>query len=268
MTGHPIIRKHTAALAAYIEQLSADALTDYRVSRTMRLGPSQKYDIAIHVPHASPDFEETDSPVWKLATQIVLRTPAEFDDDHACELAEEAHDAAADALEAALACDPLREFVNSENTASADFAQPPIAGTFTLDNGSAVTRAIPFDADAATVQEALIDAWGIPTLTVTGHDASPFLVDYGVNGAVALPTADADFTPEAARVYLAVERAGNAGQSAQFSITLNAPARGVRDFHLDIFRNPTIERQYSKELNSFITLFAFNFTAMASDGDA
>lgn len=134
----PLHTKVKKGFLAFIQGVELSELAGYNYVRGIRAGLLSLPCVAVAVTNREPDFEEDESPVWKLTVSICLRTRADFTSAHIAEAAEDAHDAAAAALEAALTKSAVREFVNSENESNRpvvnfhlyDFKQPSVESVY------------------------------------------------------------------------------------------------------------------------------------------
>jgi len=111
----PLITKTKEAFRAFTSQLDAAALTGYSHYRGIRAGLMQLPSVSITVASLAPDSEVPEETLLRGEVGIVIRTRCTFTSAHQSSTAEDAHDAAVDAILTRLTASAIREFVNAEN---------------------------------------------------------------------------------------------------------------------------------------------------------
>ena len=134
----PLHTKIKLGLLKFVETRALGALTGYSYVRGIRAGLLTMPCVAFAVTKREPAFDELESPVWKCTAEICVRTRADFTTAHASSTAEDAHEAAVDAIETAMTFDAVRAFLNAENTTNrpvtafhlSEFSRPSVASQY------------------------------------------------------------------------------------------------------------------------------------------
>ena len=148
----PLHTKIKLGLLKFVETRALGALTGYSYVRGIRAGLLTMPCVAFAVTKREPAFDELESPVWKCTAEICVRTRADFTTAHASSTAEDAHEAAVDAIETAMTFDAVRAFVNAENTTNrpvtafhlSEFSRPSVESQYDA-QGTAFITVLTFD---------------------------------------------------------------------------------------------------------------------------
>ena len=148
----PLHTKIKLGLLKFVETRALGALTGYSYFRGIRAGLLTMPCVAFAVTKREPAFDELESPVWKCTAEICVRTRADFTTAHASSTAEDAHEAAVDAIETAMTFDAVRAFVNAENTTNrpvtafhlSEFSRPSVESQYDAP-GTAFLTVLTFD---------------------------------------------------------------------------------------------------------------------------
>jgi len=148
----PLHTKIKLGLLKFVETRALGALSGYSYVRGIRAGLLTMPCVAFAVTKREPAFDENESPVWKCTAEVCIRTRADFTTAHASSTAEDAHEAAVDAIEAAMTHDAVRAFVNAENTTNrpitsfhlSEFSRPSVESHYDAP-GTAFLTVLTFD---------------------------------------------------------------------------------------------------------------------------